>query len=120
MANQFIKRAGSEDEFDIDKLVALERCAYDPIFFITTYVRIQHPTRGNVLFDLFDYQKDLITQLQSEERFDICLISRQMGKCCSSETVINSIKVPQVWYKKLLLRLLDKKTYDQICKMSDV
>jgi hypothetical protein len=54
------------------------RCAADPIYFMKKYCRIQHPTRGKILFHLFPFQEETLQQLD-KNRFNIILKSRQLG-----------------------------------------
>ena len=54
------------------------RCGKDPIYFITNYVRILHPIKGQILFNLFEYQRDLIFSFINEQ-FNILLKARQLG-----------------------------------------
>jgi hypothetical protein len=79
MPNPFIKRPHTETEFTPANVQELRRCGRDPVHFIKNYVYLQHPTRGKILFDLYDYQEELVRHLQ-QERWLIALLSRQMGK----------------------------------------
>ena len=54
------------------------RCGRDPLYFINTYVRIQHPVRGLIPFRMFDYQQELVRDYQAH-RFNIILKARQLG-----------------------------------------
>lgn len=54
------------------------RCGKDPLYFINTYVRIQHPVRGLIPFRMFDFQEQLVRDYQ-ENRFNIILKARQLG-----------------------------------------
>lgn len=54
------------------------RCAKDPIYFLKKYVKIQHPIRGLVPFETYDFQ-DLCLDDFSKHRFNIVLKSRQLG-----------------------------------------
>lgn len=54
------------------------RCGRDPVYFINTYVKIQHPVRGLVPFKLFDYQEQMVRDYM-EHRFNIILKGRQIG-----------------------------------------
>lgn len=54
------------------------RCGKDPIYFITNYVKILHPIKGLILFNLYDFQKDLVVKF-SNEQFNIILKARQLG-----------------------------------------
>ncbi len=79
MASNLIKRAYAETEYTPESIQELVRCKKDPIYFICNYIYVQHPTRGKVLFDLYDYQRELIDHLLNE-RWVIALLARQMGK----------------------------------------
>ena len=54
------------------------RCAKDPIYFMRKYCLIQHPTKGKIQFNLYDFQADTLSQFL-EHRFNIILKSRQLG-----------------------------------------
>lgn len=54
------------------------RCGKDPLYFINTYVKIQHPLRGTIAFDTFPFQDDCVDQFL-KNRFNIILKSRQLG-----------------------------------------
>lgn len=54
------------------------RCGRDPIYFLKTYAKIVHPTRGLVPFDTYDFQDDLLHKFK-EHRFNIILKARQLG-----------------------------------------
>ena len=54
------------------------KCAKDPVYFFRKYCYIQHPSRGKILFNLYDFQEDLMDAV-SENRFNVILKSRQLG-----------------------------------------
>ena len=54
------------------------KCAKDPVYFSQKYCYIQHPSRGKILFNLYDFQEDLMDAV-SENRFNVILKSRQLG-----------------------------------------
>jgi hypothetical protein len=64
----------------LKQLVASEyaRCAKDPVHFMRRYCYIQHPTRGKMLFNLYDFQCDTLNDL-NEHEYNIILKSRQLG-----------------------------------------
>lgn len=55
-----------------------KKCLVDPIYFMKKYVKIQHPIRGTVNFDLYEFQEHALTDLVNFD-FNIILKSRQMG-----------------------------------------
>lgn len=65
---------------NIKKQIAREKakCKIDPVYFIKNHCIIQHPLRGKIKFELFDFQEDLIQQLE-DNRYNICLKARQLG-----------------------------------------
>lgn len=54
------------------------KCAKDPVYFFKKYCYIQHPHRGKILFNLYDFQEGLIDSFK-EHRFNVILKSRQLG-----------------------------------------
>ncbi len=79
MANNFIKRPYAESEYTPESIQALARSKRDPVFFIRNYIYLQHPVRGKILFDLYDYQEELVRACLTDKRI-ILLCARQMGK----------------------------------------
>lgn len=74
-----IKRANRESEYTHEQMLELAKCAQDPVYFITKYVKIQHPTKGCVPFELYDYQLEMIDAVHNNKD-TILLCSRQLGK----------------------------------------
>ena len=54
------------------------KCGKDPVYFLNKYVKIQHPTRGLIPFETFDFQNDALQDFR-DHRFNIVLKSRQLG-----------------------------------------
>ena len=54
------------------------KCGKDPEYFFKNYLKIQHPVRGLIPFDTYDFQNDCIEEF-IEHRFNIVLKSRQLG-----------------------------------------
>lgn len=79
--NLLIKKANEECEYDDFKIAEIERCMVDPIYFMRTYVKIQHPTKGTVPFDLYPFQENLVRQLvDPASKYVVSMQSRQSGK----------------------------------------
>ena len=55
-----------------------KRCAMEPAYFLRKYAIIQHPDRGKIRFDLYDYQENAIKAFQSHN-LNIILKGRQIG-----------------------------------------
>ena len=110
MPDSQIKRAFKEMEYTPENIMELKRCMNDPIYFIEKYVKVQHPTKGTVPMELYEYQKEMIDSIHNNKD-SIILASRQMGKCFSTNTVIDVIEPPK-GLKKIILKLADRKIYD--------
>ena len=67
-------------QLDVKQLIRQEyvRCAKNPQYFIRKYCYIQHPIRGRILFDLYDYQSSAIDDFQ-KFNYNIILKGRQIG-----------------------------------------
>lgn len=74
-----IKKPNQVMSYTPEQIEELKKCSEDVFYFIQNYVYIVDPVKGNVLFNLYDYQKELIENF-SGHRNNIALISRQMGK----------------------------------------
>ena len=55
-----------------------KKCAASPVYFMKHYVKIQHPIRGSILFDLYPFQEQTLQDF-ADYKFNIILKSRQMG-----------------------------------------
>ena len=54
------------------------KCAQDPVYFMRKFCKIQHPTRGKIPFDLYDFQEGVLNDFK-DNRFNVVLKSRQLG-----------------------------------------
>lgn len=54
------------------------KCAEDPVYFMKRYAKIQHPKRGKILFDLYPFQEDVLTDFLKSQ-YSVVLKSRQLG-----------------------------------------
>ncbi len=54
------------------------KCGKDPNYFFKNYLKIQHPVRGLIPFETYDFQDDCIEHF-IDNRFNIVLKSRQLG-----------------------------------------
>jgi len=68
------------EQIDYKEIIKLEKrkCAEDPVYFMKNYCLIQHPLRGKIKFDLYDFQAKTLTDLQKFD-YNIILKSRQLG-----------------------------------------
>jgi len=77
-----VKKAHAKLTYTDDELKEFIACADQetgPMFFMSNFFHIQHPKKGKLLYDPFDYQKGLIDSYH-HHRFSINLLSRQTGK----------------------------------------
>lgn len=73
--------------FTQEQILEVAKCKQDIQYFIKHYVKIVSLDEGLVNFDAYDYQKEII-QTCRDNRYTICMMSRQMGKCCFYNTKI--------------------------------
>lgn len=77
--DQPYKTQGVIENMTTDEIVEFLKCADDPIYFIEKYVKVQHPTRGAIPLELYDFQKPAIHNFVNY-RNNILLFGRQLGK----------------------------------------
>ena len=84
--NQFIRSKGRIVPLTPEQAVEVARCA-DPDngyeHFMRNYFYIQHPTRGQLLYNPYHFQEGLIKNYH-DNRFSISMLARQMGKTTSA------------------------------------
>ena len=82
--NPLIKASHQTQEFTEEQIQEFVKCANSPEYFIVNYIKIVHLERGLVPFEMYDFQKKMVSTFH-ENRFTICKVGRQSGK---SVTVI--------------------------------
>lgn len=84
--NQFIRPKGAVISLTPEQIQEVIKCC-DPDtgykYFLKNYFYIQHPTRGQLLYDPYPFQDQLIENYH-ENRFSISMLARQMGKTTSA------------------------------------
>lgn len=85
--NILIKKAFSKSDLTYDHQMEIVKCARDPIYFIEKYCRIISLDDGIIPFELYDYQKEMITSYVAN-RFNLTLTARQMGKTAAMAAYI--------------------------------
>ena len=63
----------------IDDLIACQDQVTGPHYFLNNFFYIQHPVRGKLKYEAFDYQRRLVDSYHGH-RFNINLLPRQTGK----------------------------------------
>jgi len=74
-----VKKPNTKTDYNASKLDELLRCADDPLYFMETFMKIQHPLRGALPFHPYPYQRRMIKAMH-ENRFSIMMTGRQLGK----------------------------------------
>ena len=82
-----IKKANKQEQFTEEQIQDLQKCM-DPdtgyLYFAKKFAYIQHPVKGKLLFEPFDYQLGLMHSYHNY-RFNINMMPRQTGKTtCAS------------------------------------
>ena len=85
-----VKRPHQSEKYSNDQIQEIARCIQDPVHFIAEHCSIQHPTKGRVSFELFEYQKRLIDTYDNY-RYSIALLPRQTGKSTAAAAYL-------LWY----------------------
>ena len=78
-SNIKLKKAFTEVEYTPQMLVEIAKCKRDVKYFCKNYVYIKHPVDGQILFNLYDYQEEILDNYVNN-RFNILLSARQTGK----------------------------------------
>ena len=80
--SKLVKSAHKSIKYTNEEIKHLKECtdpSTGPLYFMRNFMYIQHPVRGRLLFDPYDYQVDLVENYH-ENRFSINMCGRQMGK----------------------------------------
>lgn len=77
--DSLLKRAGVIIPFPEDMQAEWLKCRDDPVYFIRQYMRIVHADEGLVMFDMWDFQEEMVRTID-KNRFFIAKCPRQIGK----------------------------------------
>ena len=83
--NPNLKAENVQIEFTTDQIQEYLRCKDDPVYFAMNYVKIVSLDEGLIPFEMYDFQKELISNSHNN-RFNIAKLPRQTGK---STTVVS-------------------------------
>lgn len=84
--SQIIKKPHARTAYTDYQIQEFAKCAdpiTGPMYFLTHYFNIQHPTKGKMIYNPFDYQMGLLDSYHNY-RNSISLLSRQLGKSVSA------------------------------------
>ena len=86
-----IKKAHKKHKYTKEQVEQLEKCMDEktgPLYFMKSFMKIQHPTKGEMKFNPFPYQERLV-EAYNNHRFSISMLPRQTGKTtCASGYLI--------------------------------
>jgi hypothetical protein len=77
--NPNLKRAQQKMNFTPQMVEEWLRCSEDPVYFTEKYMKIISIDKGLVSFNLYEYQKTMVSSMQ-RNRFTIIATARQAGK----------------------------------------
>ena len=80
--NKLVKTAYSAQKYtekDIEELMSCTDPVNGPHYFLDHFFYIQHPTKGKLRYEPFEYQRRLIDSYH-QHRFNVNLLPRQTGK----------------------------------------
>lgn len=89
LGNPLLKKANTKIEFTEDQILEWMKCAEDPVYFAKNYIKIVTLDHGLSEFDMYPFQEEMVDTFH-KNRFTICKLPRQSGKCFSINT---SVKV---------------------------
>ena len=77
--DKLTKTPYKQEKYTEAQLLELAKCMNDPKYFMKEHCYIQHPTKGRMKFELYDFQEDLV-DCYHNNRYSIAMLARQMGK----------------------------------------
>jgi len=86
--NQNLSGAREQVEMTPEQVVEFGKCAADPLYFIEKYVQIVNVDKGLIPFEMWDFQRDIVKLVTSENRYTICKMPRQVGKTTTVAAVL--------------------------------
>jgi hypothetical protein len=87
LGNEKLKRVGVELSYTEEQVKEIIKCTEDPVYFIRNYVQIVNVDKGLIPFDMWPFQEKMVQDFH-ENRFSICKMPRQVGKCLQLNTPI--------------------------------
>jgi hypothetical protein len=93
--NEIVKRPNTKSDYNGQDLDDLARCIADPLYFMRTFMMVQHPIKGALPFVPYECQERIINGIH-DHRFCIILTARQQGKtsCAAGYLLWRAMFVP--------------------------
>lgn len=82
-----VMKSGTQLSFTPQMTKEIIKCRDNVLYFLINYVKIISLDDGEINFELFQYQKNMIKMIH-ENRFTLFNLPRQMGKCSDESTII--------------------------------
>src|SRR6185312_7739801 len=82
LGNDKLKAAGTTNKYTPKEITEIVKCEKDVFYFIEHYCKIVHVDKGLIPFNLYDFQKEMLT-ICRDNRFFIGKLPRQSGKTSS-------------------------------------
>lgn len=82
-----VKKPNSKSSFTEATMLELVQCVEDPLYFMRSFMKIQHPIKGALPFEPYPFQLEIINAFHAN-RFTIALTARQMGKALKLTTPV--------------------------------
>jgi len=82
LEGNLIKKAHAPQRYTLEEVKHLEACMdpiTGPLYFARNFIKIQHPVRGSLAFEPYEYQVRLL-QAYAENKQCIAMLPRQSGK----------------------------------------
>jgi hypothetical protein len=94
-----IKKAHAPQRYTLEEVKHLEACMDPidgPLYFCKNFLKIQHPVRGSIAFEPYEYQERLIRSYHNYKQ-SIGMLPRQMGKttCATGYLLWYTMFVPE-------------------------
>jgi hypothetical protein len=94
-----IKKAHAPIRYTLEEVKHLEACMHPvdgPLYFCKNFLKIQHPVRGSIKFEPYEYQERLIQSYHNYKQ-SIGMLPRQMGKttCATGYLLWYTMFVPE-------------------------
>jgi hypothetical protein len=92
--NSLVKRPNQIQSFtkeEIGDLVACQDPIDGPHYFLNNFFYIQHPTKGRIKYQAYDFQTELLNSYH-RNRFSVNMLGRQLGKCVKGDTTTVKIR----------------------------
>lgn len=76
---EVVKKPHTKSDYTEDQLLELMKCQNDPLYFMTKFMKVQHPIHGALDFHPYDYQVKMVEAMHRHKN-SIIMTARQSGK----------------------------------------